>query len=95
MRELILNPIFKNNYKNRECNIAKKVKNKEQEAHLKDVVEVFNIAKSCRITSTPSIAHLQTTFKQGGETKGDYKITMKEILQNIILSYLTFSSFLM
>jgi hypothetical protein len=29
MRELILNPIFKNNYKNRECNMAKKVKNKE------------------------------------------------------------------
>jgi hypothetical protein len=39
--------------------MAKKVKNKEQEAHLKDIiVEVFNIAKSCRITSTPSTAHL-------------------------------------
>jgi hypothetical protein len=92
-RELILNPIFKNNSKKRECNMAKKVKNKEQEACLKKfVVEVFNIAKSCRITST---THLQTTFQQGGETKGAYKITMKDILQNLILSYLTLFSFLM
>jgi hypothetical protein len=76
--------------------MAKKVKNKEQEACLKEVlVEVFNIAKSCKITSTPSTTHLQTTFKQGGETKVAYKITMKEILQNIIPSYLTLSSFLM
>jgi hypothetical protein len=74
--------------------MAKKVKNKDQDAHLKDIVlEVFNIAKSCKITSTPSTAHLRTTCKQGGETKGAYKITMKEILQNIIPSYLTLSSF--
>jgi hypothetical protein len=94
--ELILNPIFKSNSKKRECNVAKKVKNKEQEGCLKKViVEVLNIAKSFRITSTPSTTHLQTTFKQGGETKGAYKIKMKEILQNIIPSYLTLSSFLM
>jgi hypothetical protein len=49
------------NSKKRECNMAKEVKNKEQEACLKEfVVEVLNIAKSCRITST---THLQTTFQ--------------------------------
>jgi hypothetical protein len=93
VKKLILNPSLENNYKNRECNMAK---NKDQHAHLKDiVVEVFNIAKSCKITLTPSTAHLRTTCKQGGETKGAYKITMKEILQNIIPSYLTLSSFLL
>ncbi len=71
VKKLILNPTLKNNYKNTECNMAKKVKNKDQDAHLKDIVlEVFNIAKSCKITSTPSTAHLRTTCKQGGETKG-------------------------
>jgi hypothetical protein len=38
---------------------------------------------------------LWTTFKQGEETNGAYKITMKENFQIIIPSYVTFFSFLM
>jgi hypothetical protein len=43
--ERTLNPFFFFNSKKRECNMAKKVKNKEQEACLKEVVESFQYCK--------------------------------------------------
>jgi hypothetical protein len=55
---------------------------------IKLLFETFNNTKNCKIAIT------SYAYKQGKEHAATHKTTMKKALQRIILSCLTFSSFL-